>query len=466
MAKTKTKKEKKTIKTKVRSHVPIIIISVALLVTVVPTIIAIIFFQNRFLPNIYIDGVNMSAKTKEEASNLLGPKLKTPESITLSYNDKRFQIPVSSLNIVFDKEKTLKNAINLGKSASFTQNIKDIFTLIRGRVDYPLELSLDENVLYQRITKIADEINVPSKNAVFSFTSGKVQNFSPESNGLSVEKDKLKDLILSLVYKNDNSPITIAIPTQVVYPVVKTSDINNLGITELIGTGTSHLAGSAYSRIYNINLASTRIDNSLVAPNEIFSFDRMVGDISALNGYQQAYVIENGQTVLGDGGGVCQVSTTMFRAAMNAGLPIVERHAHAYRVHYYEADSAPGLDATIYTPTVDFKFKNDTGNYILIQTQIDNKNLVLTFNIYGTKDGRISNITKPVLWGYEPAPENLYIDDPTLPVGQTKQIDFAASGIKSQFEYTVTKNGEVINHQVFYSEFKPWQAKFLKGTKV
>ncbi|HSX49247.1 MAG TPA: VanW family protein [Candidatus Saccharimonadales bacterium] len=466
MAKTKTKKEKKIPKDKRKHSLVAIVFSAITIIVVVATAAVFIFFQNRFLPNIYISGVNMSAKTSEEASFLLGPKLKTPKSITLSYNDKKFDIPVDSLNIVFDKEKTVKNAISLGKSENLLKDIKDIYSLTKSRLDFPLELSLNENILSEKITKIADVVNIPSQNAVFTFTEGRVQNFTPESNGLSVEKDKLKELILTSIYKNDDSPITIAIPTKAVFPVVKTSDINNLGIKELIGSGTSHFAGSIYSRIYNINLASSRINNTLIAPNEIFSFNRMVGDISALNGYQQAYVIENGQTVLGDGGGVCQVSTTMFRAAMNTGLPIVERHAHAYRVHYYEEDAAPGLDATIYTPSVDFKFKNDTGNYILIQTQIDTRNLVLTFNLYGTSDGRVSNITKPVLWGYQPAPVSLYTDDPTLPVGQTKQIDFAASGIKSQFEYTVTKNGEVINHQVFYSEFKPWQAKFLRGTKV
>jgi vancomycin resistance protein YoaR len=239
-----------------------------------------------------------------------------------------------------------------------------------------------------------------------------------------------------------------------------------LGIKELIATGTSHFAGSIPTRIYNVNLAASRINGTLIAPNEIFSFNNTVGDISSLSGYKQAYVIQNGQTVLGDGGGVCQVSTTIFRAALASGLPIVERHAHAYRVHYYEEDSPPGLDATIYTPSVDLKFRNDTGNYILIQTQIDLNKLVLTFNFYGVKDGRQVNITKPTLWGYQKAPEDQYIDDPTLPVGTVKQIDFAATGIKSQFDYTVTKNGEVINHQVFYSDFKPWQAKYLRGTKI
>src|SRR5581483_10285430 len=101
--------------------------------------------------------------------------------------------------------------------------------------------------------------------------------------------------------------------------------------------------------------------------------------------------------VLGDGGGICQVSTTLFRAILSAGLPIVERHAHAYGVHYYEEDSEPGIDATVYTPTVDLKFKNDTGHYLLIQSTVDLEQLRLTYNIYGTKDDRQVTLTTPVI---------------------------------------------------------------------
>src|SRR6185369_9618298 len=119
----------------------------------------------------------------------------------------------------------------------------------------------------------------------------------------------------------------------------------------------------------------------------------------------------------GDGGGVCQVSTTLFRAALNAGLPIVERHAHAYRVGYYEEDSPPGFDATVYVPSVDLKFKNDTDHYLLIQTVIDPQELRLTFNLYGTKDDRKVTVTTPVVTNFRPAPADLYQDDPTLPKG-------------------------------------------------
>ncbi|MBI2033032.1 MAG: VanW family protein, partial [Candidatus Levybacteria bacterium] len=150
---------------------------------------------------------------------------------------------------------------------------------------------------------------------------------------------------------------------------------------------------------------------------------------------------------------------------LNAGLPIVERHAHAYRVHYYEEDSPPGIDATIYVPTVDFKFKNDTGHYILIQNVVDPISLRLTFFLYGTKDNRQVTLSEPVITSQTPAPEPLYQDDPTLPKGTVKQVDFAASGASVFFTREVKKNGETIISEKFVSNFKPWQAVYLRGTK-
>src|SRR5260221_13973766 len=438
-------------KTKARKlNKKLIILAILLLILSSPIFLS-LYFWDRFYPNVYVAGINLSGKTKSEAINLIQPKINIPKNITLKYSDKTYVLQTNSLNVTADYDKTLKNALLLGRSVNLT------------KINFPIELNLNDDYLTNFIDNVAKNIDIPSQNAKFEVINNKVQAFQEDFNGLEVDKNKLKNEIIDAIHSGD---ITIDIPTQTIFPSIKTSDVNNLGIKELIGTGTSHFAGSIGSRIYNINLAAKRINNILIAPDQIFSFDGIVGDISALNGYQQAYVIDNGKTVLGDGGGVFQVSTTMFRAAMNSGLPIVEIHAHAYRVHYYEEDTDPGFDATIYSPTVDFKFKNDTGNYILIQTNIDLNSLVLTFNLYGTKDGRTVEITKPVLWGYAPAPTPLYTDDPTLPLGQLKQIHLAATGIKSQFEYTVTKNGEVINHQPFFSNFVRWQAKFLRGTKV
>ena len=160
-------------------------------------------------------------------------------------------------------------------------------------------------------------------------------------------------------------------------------------------------------------------------------------------------MIKEGKTILDDGGGVCQVSSTLFRALLNSGLPITERQAHAYRVSYYEQGSSPGLDATVYSPSPDLKFVNDTPGYILIEATADTKNYSLVFEIYGTSDGRVASITKPVVTGVVAPPEDLYQDDPSLPSGTIKQIDYKAWGAKVTFNYVVTRDGQEIINKTF-----------------
>ena len=167
---------------------------------------------------------------------------------------------------------------------------------------------------------------------------------------------------------------------------------------------------------------------------------------------------------MGDGGGVCQVSTTLFRAALNAGLPIIERRAHSYRVYYYEQGYPVGLDSTVYDPTTDLKIKNDTGNYVLLQTKIDTKNMHLTFELYGANDGRIVEISKPVITQSTPPPPDQYVDDPNIAAGIVKQVEHSAWGAKVVFEQKVTKGGELIFSKKFFSTYKPWANVYLKGT--
>jgi vancomycin resistance protein YoaR len=293
--------------------------------------------------------------------------------------------------------------------------------------------------------------------------------FKPSEEGKMIDTEQLREDLISKLEKilsgQKSQELIIPLTVKTILPKITTDKANNLGIKELIGKGTSLFQHSISSRIFNITLAASRINGALIAPNEIFSFDKALGDVSAFTGYQQAYIIQNGKTVLGDGGGVCQVSTTFFRALLNAGLPITERHAHAYRVGYYEEDSLPGLDATVFVPSVDLKFKNDTGNYILVQTQIDPKILRLSVFLYGTSDGRTVTLTSPVVTNRVAHPPDLYQDDPSLHKGVIKQIDFSADGATVSFSRIVTKNGKKIISENFVSYYAPWQSIYLRGTK-
>ncbi len=318
------------------------------------------------------------------------------------------------------------------------------------------------------VTELAQTVNRDPQNATFRFIGqGRVEEFTPAKNGVTVLQEETTDLIAGAMDKMVDGVNEQDIDLAVSYtpPDIKTEDVNNLGIKELIGKGESWFKGSIDNRIFNLKKAALSINGVLVAPGEIFSFNKTVGEVSQSTGYKQAYVIKEGKTVLGDGGGVCQVSTTLFRAVLATGLPIIERAAHAYRVSYYEVNYQPGFDATVFQPSPDFKFRNDTSNYILIQTVYDEKAQYLSFELYGTSDGRKVEISKARIWDVTPPPPDLFQDDPTLPSGKVVQTEHATWGAKVAFDWKVTRGGVVLQQKTFYTNYQPWQAVFLRGTK-
>ncbi len=322
--------------------------------------------------------------------------------------------------------------------------------------------------LTDQLKFLASETNIPAQNAEFQFNSqtNKVEQFKPEVIGQTLEIDQTTQEALrelQQLARSATDSAQLQLTYQSVYPEILVADINQLGIEELIGKGISNYKGSITGRKYNIAHAAGQISGTLVKPGEEFSFNQAVGEVSASTGYKKSYVIRSGQTILDDGGGVCQVSTTVFRAALNTGLPITERHAHSYRVHYYENDAKPGLDATVYAPSVDLKFMNDTPGYILIQTKVDEPHTTLTVEIYGTSDGRKSEISNQRVWGITAPPDDLYVDDPTLPPGTIKQVEYKSWGTKAAFDWKVTRDGQILQERTFYSNFRPWGAVFLRG---
>ncbi|MBI2600581.1 VanW family protein [Candidatus Daviesbacteria bacterium] len=322
---------------------------------------------------------------------------------------------------------------------------------------------LDEGKTKIYLGKIAQEIDREVREGRFEFNqqTQRVTTFQPSEEGKKTDIDKGFEIIFKALEESGTKEIKL--PVEVVKPKVNAAEINNLGIKELIGRGISNFAGSIQNRIYNISLTAAKLNGTLVPPGEVFSFNKTVGDISAATGFKQAYVIKEGRTVLDDGGGVCQDSTTLFRAVLNAGLPVVKRTAHAYRVSYYEQGFAPGLDATVYYPSVDFQFKNDTQAHILVQAYTQGTTLYM--DLYGTHDGRVVSLTNPVISSQTPPPPEIRQDDPTLPKGQIKQVDWAAWGANVSFKRIVTREEETLIDEAWRSNYRPWQAVYLVGTK-
>ena len=239
----------------------------------------------------------------------------------------------------------------------------------------------------------------------------------------------------------------------------------DLGIQELVAVGESYFTGSSSARDKNIRLGASRFDGVLVRPGETFSFNEHLGEVTAEAGYDESYVIIGDRTVPGVGGGICQVATTAFRAAFYGGYPIVERWPHAYRVGYYELGGfGPGFDATVYSPYVDFRFRNDTPYHILIHTEVDEVHARLRFLFYSTSDGRTVEQIGPE-WG-DPIPPGppVYEYDPTLPAGTVVKVESAHDGIRATLGRIVRDaEGHVLYHDEFVSNFVPWPARYKFG---
>ena len=343
---------------------------------------------------------------------------------------------------------------------SWTIDPKQLLTLLDLKSNQDLLLDPGQTQAY--LGQIALQLDQEVQEGLFEINpvTKKVSAFKPSRQGRKLDTDQTYQLLSEVLI---NGTKVINLPVNVVKPKIETSDVNNLGIKELLGRGISNFAGSIPNRIYNVGLTAQKINGVLIPPGETFSFNSTVGDISAATGFKQAYVIKEGRTVLDDGGGVCQDSTTLFRAVLNAGLPVLKRTAHAYRVGYYEQGFPPGLDATVFYPSVDFQFKNDTPAHILVQAYT--VGITLYVDLYGTSDGRVASLTQPIVSNQTPPPPELRQDDPTLPKGTVKQVDFPAWGAKVSFKRTVLRGGETLASENWISNYKAWQAVYLVGTQ-
>jgi vancomycin resistance protein YoaR len=241
---------------------------------------------------------------------------------------------------------------------------------------------------------------------------------------------------------------------KVTRPKRTAADFYARGIRHFFGGGSSSFAGSPAFRAQNIVAGSQQLDERTIQPGETFDFNKNV-KISKELGFVEGFIISNGTLEKDIGGGICQVSTTLFRAAYNSGLPIVQRNFHSYRVHYYDP---PGFEATVFSPYKNLKFTNDTGSPLFLQVTWYLRSQRLEMNFYGPKPDRTVSVSKSFVFNVKPpAAPRLQADD-RVPYGRTRQIDSPENGMDVNIYRTVTMNtGEVRKDRTF-SRYVPWGA--------
>ncbi len=321
-----------------------------------------------------------------------------------------------------------------------------------------VSLNLNRNSLINYLESLAKEINIEAKDAKFEITDGRVTKFQTEEPGQTLDTEENYQKINHLIVDKKINQIELTVKESL--PAITIKNANNLGIKEIIGVGKSNFRGSPKNRQHNIIVGVQKLNGLLIKPDEEFSLVKALGKINDQTGFLPELVIKGDRTIPEFGGGLCQIGTTTFRAVLAAGLPITARQNHSYRVPYYEP---AGTDATIYDPWPDFRFVNDTGNYLLLVTKVEGTNLI--FELWGTSDGRKVDQTKPRIYNIVTPPPLKIVKTTDLPPGEKNCTERAHDGADAEFSRTITYANGQVKTEIWRSHYKPWQAVCLLGVK-
>ncbi|MDD4900644.1 MAG: VanW family protein [Patescibacteria group bacterium] len=374
-----------------------------------------------------------------------------------------------------------KDCLNIEAKAAAFLNLAPL-ALTRGEKEWPISQDLFAQMLALRQTdsdidrvgvgldedkfkdylaeEISSAIDQEPIEAKFAITDGRVTEFQNGQDGLALDVAASFKKIDSQLANGGGQNGKIELVVNVKPTLSNAGQTNNLGIKEIIGIGTSNFTGSPANRKHNIKVGSNTINGLLIKPGQEFSLNRALGKVGGDTGYLPELVIKENKTTPEYGGGLCQVGTTMFRAALDSGLPITMRRNHSYRVSYYEP---AGTDATIYDPWPDFRFINDTPTHILIQTKVGTSTLAYEF--WGTRDGRLVEKTKSTIYNIvKPAPAKI-VETLDLKPGEKKCTEQAHNGADAYFDYAVTYPSGEVKKTKFSSHYVPWQEVCLLGVE-
>jgi len=279
----------------------------------------------------------------------------------------------------------------------------------------------------------------------------------PEVGGWKMNQSETRKRLELELLRPDVSEFALTVVPKAAQ--VRAADLPKVENLQLLAEATTYYSGSAADRIANVHAAAHNLDGYVVPAGGIFNFNAAIGSISLENGFKEALIISGGRTIKGVGGGVCQVSTTAFRALYQAGLSILERNQHAYRVRWY--DNIVGFDAAVYQPYLNLRAGNDTPGPLVFRSTVTRT--THTVRIYGIPDGRRIAVSKPTILSRTPHPPAQYIVEPSLRPGQVKQVDWAVDGLRTRITRTITRPDGRVEVDVLNSNFRPWRAVYQIG---
>lgn len=416
-------------------------------------------YENVIYPDISVQDIDLSGKTREEANNILKDKygdIVLKKKVKVVGQGKTYTIDYSKLSARYNIEEAVDEALSYARSYDFYEKYK----LIKN--PDPMQISMkftyDSKPVKELISIIQNDVGKPAVNASISMmTSGKF-NIVPEKNGVRLNTEKLESDILQKINGDLTGDVEIQAPIEPVQPGITLDKLSK--INTKLSTFSTSFAGSSSNRTTNIGLATKTINGKVLMPGETFSFNDVVGKRTPERGYKEAPVIIGTKVDYDLGGGICQVSTTLYNAVIRSNIKATERIHHTLPSHYIGV----GMDATVDYGNLDYKFKNTLEFPIYLEGYINGTNVV--FSVYS--DSSLSKYKYDLVNEvYETIqPDTKFVDDPSMPEGQTEVVQPSSIGYKVKVYKKNYENGNFVGQELIANEtYNKVDAVIKRGTK-
>jgi len=390
---------------------------------------------DRILPGIYMLNINLSLMNHDQAMlslKKLEQELQRP--LTVKFKDMTWTLPMERVGLKLNCQQEVQRAMGIGRSGSLWQRFLERRQAHRGIRLQP-EIIIDSGLLEKQVSEVTEDILLPPRDAGLIINADDTVEISPGQSGRLVDIDRLRQDICQNLLQGNQSPIELKLVE--VPPARTTEEVKAMGVDALLGMFSTQFDPNKVNRAYNVSVAAAALDGLIVSPWEIISFNEVVGPRSTEAGYKNAPIIVNNELVDGLGGGVCQVSTTLYNAVLLANLEVVERTNHSIPIPYVPI----GRDATVVFDTVDFKFKNNTDDWLYIQSFVTGGRL--TIKIFGNHKFKRDVVIRS--WVEETyQPKTVVEKDYGIRMGDRVVKQKGARGYRAAAERIVMQDGKVI----------------------
>lgn len=420
----------------------------------------VVAWEDKVYPEVYVYGVNIGGLNKDEAISVLNenlPQLIMDKKLKVVVGDKSLELSYNELNPTYNTEDIANEALAYGKDKGLLSKN----SLIKGNdtiINLEANISFDEEALIAFENKVLEEFNVEPKNADIVINSGNI-TVTPEVSGKTIDKEELHNKLIENINGDPSDEVELTFELVEEEATIKAEDLNK--ITGVISSYSSKYSNTGDGRVKNMEIAAGIINGTIVMPGEEFSYNSLIGDTTPEKGYEKANTYVGNEIVPDYGGGICQVSTTLYRAVMRANIRSTERTNHSLTVSYSE----PGLDATVANPYLDYKFVNTYDFPIYIQGYVSGG--VVNFSIYGNVEAmgnKTYDLVNEVLEKYDP--EVKYEDDSTMEEGTEKVVSYGMTGYKANSYLVTYENGVEVDRELISTDvYMTTDTVIKKGTK-